>query len=80
VRNFQFLPETNKIRDRLISEQEILLIPDSKFKIIGVKNDNRTVIMQELLPDAETEFDLCQAYDHDPDDIDPDMIEPGLFD
>lgn len=34
--------------------------------------------MQELLPDAETEFDLCRAYDHD--DIDPDMIEPGLFD
>lgn len=61
-------------------EQEILFIPDSKFKIIGVKNDNRTVIMKELSPDFITEFDLCRVYYRTPVDIDPSMVKPGLFD
>lgn len=61
-------------------EQEILFIPDAKFMIMSVRNDNRTVVMQELSQDVETEFDLCRVYDHNQDGIDPDMIELGMFD
>jgi len=63
-----------------MGEQEILFIPDAKFRIVSVKDDNRTVVMQELSPNDEVEFDLCRVYDHDPDDIDTEMTEPGMFD
>ncbi|HTI60905.1 ADP-ribosyltransferase [Mucilaginibacter sp.] len=63
-----------------LHENEVLFLPDAKFKIISVKDDNRTIIMQELSPDAVTEFDLCRAYDHDPEDVDPNMVIPGIFD
>jgi hypothetical protein len=62
------------------SEQEILFIPNAKFRIVSVKDDHRTVVMHELSPNDEVEFDLCRVYDHGPDDIDPEMIEPGMFD
>jgi len=62
------------------SEREILFLPDSKFLITGVKDDDRTVNLQELDPDAETQFDLCRIYYFDPEDIDPKMVEPGMFD
>ncbi len=58
-------------------EQEMLFIPDAKFRIVSVKEDNRTVVMEELSPNDEVEFDLCRVYDHNPDDIDPEIIEPG---
>lgn len=61
-------------------EQEILFIPNAKFKIISVRDDNRTIVMRELPPDTDVEFDLCGAYDHDPNNIDPEMVEPGIFD
>jgi ADP-ribosyltransferase exoenzyme len=61
-------------------EQEVLFIPDSKFKIIGVKDDNRTIIMQELSPDIEVEFDLCRIYYYGSDDINSEMVVPGMFD
>jgi hypothetical protein len=61
-------------------ENEILFLPASKFKIVGVGKDLRTVFMEELPPDIQTEFNLCREYSFNPEDIDPEMIEPGLFD
>ena len=61
-------------------EQEILFLPDAKFLITGVEDDNRTVNLQELDPDTETQFDLCRVYYFEPEDIDPEMIAPGMFD
>jgi len=61
-------------------ENEVLFLPESKFKILGVGEDLKTVFMEELSPDTQTEFDLCSDYSFSPEDIDPEMIEPGLFD
>jgi len=60
-------------------EAEVLFLPNAKFKITGVGRDNKTVFMQELHPDSEAEFELSKIY-YDIGDIDPDMIEEGLFD
>lgn len=47
-------------------EDEVLFIANAKFKIISVKDDNRTVVMQELSPDTNVDFDLCRCYYEDP--------------
>ncbi|WP_316753899.1 hypothetical protein [Pedobacter gandavensis] len=63
-----------------LEEQEILFLPNSKFTITGVGKDNRTIYFQELAGEAPTDFELSKIYYHKPEDVDPKMIEPGMFD
>ena len=61
-------------------EQEVLFLPKSKFRIKGVANDNKTVYMEELDPDAKTEFELCGVYDMTQEDYDKLDRRLGMFD
>lgn len=63
-----------------LCEQEILFLPDAKFRITGVGEDERTIYLQEIDASEEINFELSKVYYFCSNDIDQEMIEPGLFD
>ncbi len=62
------------------SALEILFLPEAKFKITGVENDNKTIYMQELLIGHEAEFRLFGTYHMTQEDYDALDHNLGMFD